>query len=96
MIIPRADAKSHKTLKFAASLRLLADVAQGRVVQSLATEGGLQSTLWAGPEQFSRAMKSGAEPLQRQRGLPSGPVIVSLMDLFPWKWLVPVRAGQGD
>jgi predicted ATPase len=34
------------------ALRLLADVAQGRVVQSLAAEGGLQSTLWAGPEQF--------------------------------------------
>jgi len=46
------------------SLRLLADVAQGRVVQSLAAEGGLQSTLWAGPEQFSRGMKSGAQPIQ--------------------------------
>lgn len=30
------------------ALRLLADVAQGRVVQSLALEGGLSSTLWAG------------------------------------------------
>jgi predicted ATPase len=46
------------------ALRLLADVAQGRVVQSLAAEGGLQSTLWAGPEQFSRAMRSGAQPVQ--------------------------------
>ncbi len=46
------------------SLRLLADVAQGRVVQSLAGEGGLHSTLWAGPEQFSRGMKSGAQPVQ--------------------------------
>lgn len=41
------------------ALRLLADIAQGRVIQSLAAEGGLQSTLWAGPEQFSRAVKSG-------------------------------------
>lgn len=39
------------------SLSLLADIAQGRVLQSLATEGGINSTLWAGPESFSRAMK---------------------------------------
>ena len=36
------------------ALRLLADTAQGRVIPSLAREGGLQSTLWAGPER-SRA-----------------------------------------
>lgn len=46
------------------SLRLLADIAQGRIIQSLATEGGLQSTLWAGPESFSRAMKRGEQPVQ--------------------------------
>jgi predicted ATPase len=46
------------------ALRLLADVAQGRVVQSLALEGGLSSVLWAGPEQFSRAMKRGEQPIQ--------------------------------
>jgi predicted ATPase len=45
-------------------LRLLADIAQGRIIQSLASEGGLQSTLWAGPEAFSRAMKNGAQPVQ--------------------------------
>jgi predicted ATPase len=37
------------------ALRLLADTAQGRVIPSLAREGGLQSTLWAGPESISRA-----------------------------------------
>ena len=31
------------------ALRLLADTAQGNVVQSLAQEGGLPSVLWAGP-----------------------------------------------
>ena len=31
------------------ALRLLAETAQGRVIPSLAREGGLQSTLWAGP-----------------------------------------------
>jgi predicted ATPase len=46
------------------ALKLLADIAQGRVIQSLAAEGGLQSTLWAGPENFSRRMKAGAEPVQ--------------------------------
>jgi predicted ATPase len=46
------------------AVRLLADIAQGRIIQSLATEGGLQSTLWAGPEAFSRAMKAGTQPVQ--------------------------------
>src|SRR5262249_962288 len=46
------------------ALRLLADVAQGRIIQSLAAEGGLHSTLWAGPESFGRAVKRGEQPVQ--------------------------------
>ena len=46
------------------AIRLLAATAQGRVVGSLANEGGLSSTLWAGPETISRAMKSGDVPVQ--------------------------------
>ena len=46
------------------ALRLLADVAQGRVIPSLAMEGGLSSVLWAGPESFSRAMRQGTQPVQ--------------------------------
>ena len=46
------------------ALRLLADIAQGWIIQSLAAEGGLKSTLWAGPEAFSRAMKRGEQPVQ--------------------------------
>jgi predicted ATPase len=46
------------------ALKLLAEIAQGRIIQSLAAEGGLQSTLWAGPEAFSRAMKAGKQPIQ--------------------------------
>jgi predicted ATPase len=46
------------------ALRLLADTAQGRVVPSLAREGGLQSTLWAGPESVSRAVRRGDYPVQ--------------------------------
>jgi predicted ATPase len=46
------------------ALRLLAETAQGRVIPSLAREGGLQSTLWAGPETFSRAVLRGDHPVQ--------------------------------
>lgn len=46
------------------ALRLLAEAAQGRIVQSLAREGGLNSTLWAGPEKFSRAMIAGETPIE--------------------------------
>lgn len=46
------------------ALRLLVDAAQGRIVQSLAQEGGLGSTLWAGPEVISRAMQRGDVPVQ--------------------------------
>ena len=49
------------------SLRLLADTAQGRVVTSLACEGGLQSTLWAGPESISRAVRRGDYPIEGTR-----------------------------
>jgi predicted ATPase len=49
------------------ALRLLADTAQGRVIPSLAREGGLQSTLWAGPEVISRAVKRGDYPAQGTR-----------------------------
>lgn len=46
------------------ALRLLAEAAQGGIVSSLAREGGLSSTLWAGPETFSRGMKKGTVPIQ--------------------------------
>ena len=46
------------------ALRLLAETAQGRVITSLAREGGLQSTLWAGPERFGRAVLRGDHPVE--------------------------------
>jgi predicted ATPase len=58
------------------ALRLLADIAQGRIIQSLAVEGGLPSALWAGPEAFSRRMKSGNQPVQGTRR--TGPVSLKL------------------
>lgn len=46
------------------ALRLLGDVAKGRVVSSIAREGGLQSTLWAGPQTIARSVRQGEYPLQ--------------------------------
>ena len=46
------------------ALRLLAETAQGGVVNALAREGGLSSTLWAGPETISAAMRRGEVPVQ--------------------------------
>ena len=46
------------------ALRLLASTAQGQLLSSLAREGGLPSTLWAGPEQPSRAVRAGNHPVQ--------------------------------
>ena len=41
------------------ALRLLAETAQGGVINSLAKEGGLSSTLWAGPEKITKRMLTG-------------------------------------
>src|SRR5215831_5700221 len=57
---PNGSGKS----SFYRALRLLADTAQGRVVQSLAREGGLPSTLWAGPESISRSVRRGDFPVE--------------------------------
>ena len=46
------------------ALRLLADTAQSSVIPSLAREGGLQSTLWAGPESLGRAVKRGEHKVE--------------------------------
>jgi predicted ATPase len=46
------------------ALRLLAETAQNGIVPVLAREGGLSSTLWAGPEQISRRMTRGEVPVQ--------------------------------
>jgi predicted ATPase len=46
------------------SLRLLADTAQNAVVASLAREGGLPSTFWAGPETIARSVRQGTHAVQ--------------------------------
>lgn len=53
------------------ALRLLAELAQGRVVAALAREGGLPSTLWAGPERpsdLSQAPGMRTEPVNLKLG----------------------------
>ncbi|HEY2794460.1 MAG TPA: ATP-binding protein, partial [Micromonosporaceae bacterium] len=45
------------------SMRLLADSARNGAVAALAREGGLESTLWAGPEHISARMRSGDAPV---------------------------------
>ncbi|MFZ1987170.1 MAG: AAA family ATPase [Desulfatitalea sp.] len=51
---PNGSGKSN----FYRALRLLAETAQGGVVNALAREGGLKSTFWAGPEEISRRMRT--------------------------------------
>ncbi|MNF60041.1 DNA replication and repair protein RecF [compost metagenome] len=46
------------------ALRLLAETAQGGVVNALAREGGLDSTFWAGPENISRRMRNHDVPIE--------------------------------
>lgn len=46
------------------ALRLLGDAAQNSVVASLAREGGLPSTFWAGPEEIARSVRLGEHPVQ--------------------------------
>jgi len=58
------------------SLRLLSEAAQGRLISSLAMEGGLSSTLWAGPERISREMRSGEYAVQGT--VRAGPVSLKL------------------
>lgn len=61
-VITGANASGKSNLYRA--LRLLAETAQGGVVNSLAKEGGLSSTFWAGPETISKAMRDGLVPVQ--------------------------------
>ncbi|MES2390258.1 MAG: AAA family ATPase [Acidobacteriota bacterium] len=53
------------------ALRLLGDAAMNSVVASLAREGGLPSTFWAGPEVVSRGMRQGDYKVE---GLAAGKV----------------------
>jgi len=58
------------------ALHLLAEIAQGRLIRSLASEGGLSSTLWAGPETIGRRVRTGVHPVQGT--VRRGPVALKL------------------
>ncbi|MEM9572428.1 MAG: AAA family ATPase [Pseudomonadota bacterium] len=58
------------------SLRLLADIADGRIISSIAREGGFDSICWAGPEKISRGMRDGSVPIQGT--VRQGPVSLKL------------------
>jgi predicted ATPase len=49
------------------ALRLLADSSRNGAVAALAREGGLPSTLWAGPETIGRSVREGRYPVQGTR-----------------------------
>ena len=46
------------------ALRLLADSARNGAVAALAREGGLPSTLWAGPQTIAKSVRRGDHPVQ--------------------------------
>ncbi|GAA3585220.1 AAA family ATPase [Nonomuraea rosea] len=58
------------------ALRLLADSARNGAVAALARQGGLPSTLWAGPERVGRAVREGRHPVQGT--VRTGPVSLRL------------------
>jgi predicted ATPase len=49
------------------ALRLLAETSRGGLVASLAREGGLRSTLWAGPEDHRRLAQPSARRAAHRR-----------------------------
>jgi predicted ATPase len=60
---PNGSGKS----SFYRALRLMNDIAHGGIIGSLAAEGGLPSTLWAGPESFARSVKQGQHAVEGTR-----------------------------
>ena len=84
------------------ALRLLADCGRGEVVGSLAREGGLQSVLWAGPEQLGAARRAGkaegtvhSRPLSLELGFAADD-FGYLVDLGIPQWAGPGSAFARD
>ena len=46
------------------SLRLISESANNTAVAAIAREGGLSSILWAGPEKFSKSVRTGTHPVE--------------------------------
>ena len=60
---PNGSGKS----SFYRALRLMNDIAHGGIIRSLAAEGGLPSTLWAGPESFARSVRQSQHAVEGTR-----------------------------
>jgi predicted ATPase len=58
------------------ALRLIAEMSRNGAVAALAREGGLPSTLWAGPAVIGRAVRAGEHPVQGT--VRTGPVSLKL------------------
>jgi predicted ATPase len=58
------------------ALRLIAEMSRNGAVAALAREGGLPSTLWAGPAVIGRAVRAGEQPVQGT--VRTGPVSLKL------------------
>jgi predicted ATPase len=58
------------------ALRLLAEMSRNGAVAALAREGGLPSTLWAGPEVIGKAVRDGTHPVEGT--VRTGPVSLKL------------------
>jgi predicted ATPase len=52
---------------FYRALRLMNEIAHGGIIRALAAEGGLPSTLWAGPESIARSVKRGEHAVEGTR-----------------------------
>ena len=58
------------------ALRLMSDIADDRIIGSLAREGGFDSACWAGPEKISTGMRDGSIPIQGT--VRKGPIALKL------------------
>lgn len=79
------------------SLRLLADAALNSVVASLAREGGLPSTFWAGPETIARGVRQGTyavEPLAKRRLRVSSSALAAIPTVTASIWATLHRLRQ--
>lgn len=78
------------------SLRLLAAAASNGAIAALAREGGMSSTLWAGPESIARSVRAGEFSVQGTRR--SGPISLKLgfaSDEFSYAMELGIPASVG-
>lgn len=60
------------------AIKLMTDIASGKIISSLAAEGGLESTLWAGPAHHSKWVKPNEFQLDSHAGQRRNPISLRL------------------